>query len=227
MYADYRLRHHQRTMKDMINDHDWNANTFPCPPWQAWRRHHRRRAACRRLPALPTPPSTTSATWALGSNGEWPPWACLRTANTAFPGRPCSVFPSHQQRRVQDRRRPGNRCVQPGCINKTLAELQRRIRRRRSTCRDALRLAGHRALMPSHRSHRKKSRFAVASRFLRHHEPEWPNGPHEGRRVESTRLHPPSPCPFDTVPPHPAGSTGVESRADERRGWQDADRHGV
>jgi malate dehydrogenase len=85
MYADYRFATiNGESVAKMINDQEWNANTF-LPTVGKRGAAIIERVACRRLLRPPMPPSTTCATgpWAPTASGS--PWAFPRTANTAFP----------------------------------------------------------------------------------------------------------------------------------------------
>ena len=86
MYADYRFATIDgASVKDMINDQDWNARRVPAHRGQARRRHHRSAWPVLAPPRPPTPPSTTCATgpWAPTANGSR--WASRRKAGTASP----------------------------------------------------------------------------------------------------------------------------------------------
>ena len=85
MYADYRFATiNGESVAKMINDQEWNANTFP-PTVGKRGRPSLRPVACRRPLRLPTLPSTTCVTgpWAPMASGS--PWAFPRTASTVFP----------------------------------------------------------------------------------------------------------------------------------------------
>ena len=94
MYADYRFATIKgESVAKMINDQEWNANTFLPTVGKRGAAIIEARGLSSAAPRQPTPPSTTCATgpWAPTASGS--PWAFLRTASTAFPRTPCSVSP--------------------------------------------------------------------------------------------------------------------------------------
>ena len=126
MYADYRFATiGGASVKDMINDQEWNANTFLPTVGKRGAAIIEARA-CRppRLP--PMRPSTTCATgpWAPTANGS--PWASRPTAGTASPRTRCLAFPvttaNGGEYTVVRACRSTNSAK--ACINKTLKELQ-------------------------------------------------------------------------------------------------------
>jgi malate dehydrogenase len=126
MYADYRFRHHRwrKSVKDMINDHDWNANTFLPTVGK-------RGAAIIAARGLSSAASAANAAidhmrdWALGTNGKWVTMGIPSNGEYGIPKERDVRLPRHlRRRRVQDRRRPADRRLQPGMHQQDLAELQ-------------------------------------------------------------------------------------------------------
>jgi malate dehydrogenase len=71
MYADYRFATIDgASVKDMINDQVWNADTCSCPPWASAAPPSSPRVACRRPPSAANAAIDHMRDWALGTNGE-------------------------------------------------------------------------------------------------------------------------------------------------------------
>jgi malate dehydrogenase len=95
MYADYRFATvNGKSVKDTINDHDWNANTFLPTVGK-------RGAAIIAARGLSSAASAANAAidhmrdWAWAPTASGSPWVFLPMANTAFPSRSrCSAIPS-------------------------------------------------------------------------------------------------------------------------------------
>jgi malate dehydrogenase len=91
MYADYRFATVDgASVKDMINDQEWNKNVF-LPPSASAAPPSSKPAACPRLLRPPTPPSTTCTTGCWAPTASGPPWASRPTVPTASPKASCSA----------------------------------------------------------------------------------------------------------------------------------------
>jgi malate dehydrogenase len=125
MYADYRFATmNGKSVKDTINDQDWNANTFLPTVGK-------RGAAIIAARGLSSAASAANAAidhmrdWALGTNGKWVTMGIPPMASTAFPRTSMFGFPvtceGGEYKIVEGL--PIDAFSQE-CINKTLAELQ-------------------------------------------------------------------------------------------------------
>ena len=85
MYADYRCRFtvNGKSVKDTINDHDWNV-TPSCLPWASVAPPSSPLAVCRRLRSAANAAIDHMRDWALGTNGKWVTMGIPSRANTAF-----------------------------------------------------------------------------------------------------------------------------------------------
>jgi malate dehydrogenase len=109
MYADYRFATVDgKSVKDTINDQEWNKDV-PAHRGQARRRHHR----CPRpvVGCFGCQRRHRPHDWALGSNGEWVTMGVPSQGEYGIPPVSCSASRDHRKRRIQDRRRSGNRCL--------------------------------------------------------------------------------------------------------------------
>ena len=93
MYADYRFATvNGKSVKDTINDHDWNANVFLPTVGK-------RGAAIIAARGLSSAASAANAAidhmrdWALGTNGKWVTMGIPPTANTASPAEVMFGYP--------------------------------------------------------------------------------------------------------------------------------------
>ncbi len=125
MYADYRFATvNGQSVKDMINDHDWNANTFLPTVGK-------RGAAIIAARGLSSAASAANAAidhirdWALGSNGEWVTMGVPSTGEYGIPAGIVFGFPvtteNGEYKIVQGLEIDA---FSQECIDKTLAELQ-------------------------------------------------------------------------------------------------------
>jgi len=125
MYADYRFATvNGQSVKDTINDHDWNANTFLPTVGK-------RGAAIIAARGLSSAASAANAAidhmrdWALGTNGKWVTMGIPSNGDYGIPKDTMFGFPvtceGGQYKLVQGL--PIDAFSQE-CINKTLAELQ-------------------------------------------------------------------------------------------------------
>jgi hypothetical protein len=107
------LRHHRRqNVKDMINDQDWNANVFLPTVGK-------RGAAIIEARGLSSAASAANAAidhmrdWALGTNGEWVTMGIPSDGSYGIPKDTCSASRHLRERRIQGRRGPADRRLQP------------------------------------------------------------------------------------------------------------------
>jgi malate dehydrogenase len=125
MYADYRFATvNGKSVKDTINDHDWNANTFLPTVGK-------RGAAIIAARGLSSAASAANAAidhmrdWALGTNGKWVTMGVPSNGDYGIPQDTMFGFPvtceGGQYKVVQGL--PIDAFSQE-CINKTLAELE-------------------------------------------------------------------------------------------------------
>jgi malate dehydrogenase len=124
MYADYRFATIDgASVKDMINDQDWNANVFLPTVGKRGAAIIEARGLSSAL-RPPTPPSTTCATgrWAPTASGS--PWACRAMANTASQGRDVRLPVTCEGGEYKIVEGLPIDAFSQECINKTLAELQ-------------------------------------------------------------------------------------------------------
>ncbi len=110
MYADYRFATvNGKSVKDTINDQEWNADVFLPTVGK-------RGAAIIAARGLSSAASAANAAidhmrdWALGSNGEWVTMGVPSNGEYGIPAGIVFGFPvTTRRRRIQDRRRSGNR----------------------------------------------------------------------------------------------------------------------
>ena len=111
MYPDFRFATAEgESLLKLINDDVWNRDTFIPTVGK-------RGAAIIEARGLSSAASAANAAidhvrdWVLGTNGKWSRWASRRTARTASPKTSSTACRSPAKRRIQARRRPGNRRV--------------------------------------------------------------------------------------------------------------------